>query len=281
MAKIVNESQRLAVSIVVHNSSLHDLDRSLEALGIAVKEAQREGCLNDVRITMIDNASDQEYLKELKALLQHCQNTGGVVVELIQSAGNLGYGQGHNVAGNNNDAFRLILNPDVFLARESLSHALNFMKENQEVGVVVPRVLDADGDVDYLCKRYPSILDLALRGFAPVWLQKMFTKRLHRYEMRDIDWSIHHCQVELASGCCLLMRGEVWQALGGFSPDYFMYFEDFDLSMRAREITTIAYVPGFEVTHLGGNAARKGWRHIIWFVRSAWVFFNQYGWRFW
>ncbi|HHJ40166.1 MAG: hypothetical protein AXA67_07315 [Methylothermaceae bacteria B42] len=277
----MNESQRLAVSIVVHNSSLRDLDRSLEALGIAVKEAQRENCLNDVRITMIDNASDQEYLKELKALLQHCQNTGGVVVELIQCAGNLGYGQGHNVAGNNNEDFRLILNPDVFLARDSLSQALNFVKENPEVGVVVPRVLDSDGDVDYLCKRYPSILDLALRGFAPVWLQKMFTKRLHRYEMRDIDWTKPHCQVELASGCCLLMRGEVWLALGGFSPDYFMYFEDFDLSMRAKEITTIAYVPEFEVTHLGGNAARKGWRHILWFIKSAWVFFNKYGWRFW
>ncbi len=272
---------RLLVSIVTHNSSLDVLRQTIEFLRSAFVKLKKEALITEGVLVLVDNASDSLYLMRLKSFISSYQHHDQLPVSFIEQPENQGYGQGHNVAGNGNEDFRLILNPDVFLAPDALVHALTFMKEDPQVGVVVPRVLDREGKQDYLCKRYPSVLDLALRGFAPAWLRKMFKKHLDYYEMRDRDWTKPHCQVELASGCCLLMRGAVWRALGGFSPDYFMYFEDFDLSMRASKLAPIAYVPGFEVTHLGGNAARKGWRHIVWFVRSAWVFFNRYGWRLW
>jgi len=73
-----------------------------------------------------------------------------------------------------------------------------------------------------------------------------------------------------------------WQDLGGFDTRYFMYFEDFDLSVRAAARGWVqVYEPGAVVRHSGGGAARKPLKHRLWFVRSAFRFFMRHGWRFW
>ncbi len=202
-----------------------------------------------------------------------------MAVELVELSANLGYGRTHNLVGAQMGDARLVLNPDVFLAQDSLVAALAFLRDHPEVGVVVPKAVDGQGQPLYLCKRYPSVLALGLRGLAPAWLKRRFAKYLARYEMRDLDWDKARSDLELVSGCCLLMRGWVWQETAGFCPDYFLYFEDFDFALRARERATIAYVPDFRIIHLGGGAARKGWRHRFWFLRSACRFFQQHGWR--
>jgi len=58
-----------------------------------------------------------------------------------------------------------------------------------------------------------------------------------------------------------------------------MYFEDYDLSLRIGREAGVAYVPEARIVHHGGDAARKGWRHVGWFVRSAWRFFSRHGWK--
>ena len=64
-----------------------------------------------------------------------------------------------------------------------------------------------------------------------------------------------------------------------FDRRFFLYFEDYDLSLRSAEITRIAYVPAVKVVHHGGHAARKGLRHIGMFVRGAALFFRLHGWK--
>ena len=58
-----------------------------------------------------------------------------------------------------------------------------------------------------------------------------------------------------------------------------MYFEDFDLSRRLTALGDVIYCPSALITHRGGNASRKGWRHISWFAQSALRFFHHHGWR--
>jgi GT2 family glycosyltransferase len=79
----------------------------------------------------------------------------------------------------------------------------------------------------------------------------------------------------------MLCRLVPLQAVGGFSPEYFLYFEDFDLSLRFAGEGQIAYVPAVRITHTGGYAAGKGWRHRRLFLRSAMRFFGRHGWRVW
>jgi len=68
-------------------------------------------------------------------------------------------------------------------------------------------------------------------------------------------------------------------AIGGFADAFFLYFEDFDLSLRAAAAGRLAYVPSVRIVHHGGHAARKGLRHVFLFVGSAMTFFGRHGWR--
>jgi GT2 family glycosyltransferase len=73
----------------------------------------------------------------------------------------------------------------------------------------------------------------------------------------------------------------VLQRLDGFDPRYFLYFEDYDLSLRTGRIARIVYVPAVRIVHFGGGAADKGFQHIRLFAASAWRFFGTHGWRLW
>ncbi|BCX80650.1 hypothetical protein MIT9_P0224 [Methylomarinovum caldicuralii] len=268
-------ANHLAVSIVLHKSPIPILQRCLANLQAALVRLLETQPRMTTTVVLVDNASGRTYIAKLHALIQ----AFGFPVVIHCNDGNLGYGAGHNQAQGKDVDFRLILNPDVFLEPNALVRALAFLAANPDVGLVVPHARDERGRQLYLCKRYPTVLVLALRGGAPPWLQKRFSAYLEKYEMRDLDWSVPRFDLQLISGCCFLIRETVWRAIGGFDPGYFLYFEDFDLGLRARRVTRLAYLPDFVVTHLGGGVARKGWRHRVWFVASAWRFFQRYGWR--
>jgi GT2 family glycosyltransferase len=134
--------------------------------------------------------------------------------------------------------------------------------------------------MQYLCKRYPSLWVLFLRGFAPARLRRRFAPALDHYEMRDVIGDRFVPGVPLASGCFMLARTPLLTRVGGFDPRFFMYFEDYDLSLRVGRESQVAYVPRARIVHHGGDASRKGVRHVAWFMRSAWRFFARHGWRF-
>jgi len=205
----------------------------------------------------------------------------GERVGLLTGHGNVGYGRGHNLAiARSEGAYHLVLNPDVELASDALANALAFLDAHPDCGLLAPAVRDDAGSLQYLCKRWPTVLDLFLRGFAPGWLRERFRPRLDRYELRDL---INEHDVvwdpPIVSGCFMLFRTTVLKALGGFDPRYFLYFEDFDLSLRAARLARLAYVPTVRIVHHGGGAARKGLRHVRMFAASAAKFFGQHGWR--
>ena len=77
----------------------------------------------------------------------------------------------------------------------------------------------------------------------------------------------------------MLVRGSAFCAVNGFDESYFLYFEDYDLSRRLQSKGRLQYLPQMQIVHAGGNAARKGVRHIAMFVRSGIHFFQQHGWQ--
>ncbi|PIE82816.1 MAG: glycosyl transferase [Candidatus Contendobacter odensis] len=253
---------------------------ALECLGLAVQHARRQALLTEARLIVVDNDSGIDRGESLQRLLEKADLP--VRSTLLSGHGNLGYGAGHNLAldvGSGN--FHLVLNPDVLLEEDALSEGLAFLIAHPETGLVAPAVQDEQGQQQYLCKRYPTVLDLALRGFAPEYVRRRFQRRLDHYELRD---RINHGLLwdpPIASGCFMLCRRALLKQIGGFDPDYFLYFEDFDLSLRLTAITRLAYVPTVRIVHFGGNAARKGIRHIGLFIRSAALFFHRHGWRWW
>jgi GT2 family glycosyltransferase len=188
---------------------------------------------------------------------------------------------GHNLAIAKTDSqYHLVLNPDVGVSPAAISEALKYFSSTPDCGLIAPAAFWPDGQRLYLCKSYPSFLDLALRGIDSRRLRKHFRDRLARYEMKEmVDAGKIYMDPKIISGCFMFFRTDVLKALGGFDPRFFLYFEDYDISLRAAEITHIAYLPSVRIVHYGGYAARKGIRHISSFAWSAVQFFNKHGWR--
>lgn len=269
----------LGISIVSHAPNACLLAATLDSLRVALLEANDLIGTQGVRLYLVDNGPAQAGAL-LDALCSAVSGIPGFTVTLVRGQGNVGYGAGHNLAIRQSDStFHLILNPDVELRSDSLREALTFMAQHPEVGLLSPAVRDAAGQLQYLCRRYPGVLDLGLRGFAPAGLQRRFRARLSRYTMQDvIGPSEVVWDVPLVSGCFMLLRRPVLESTGGFDPGFFLYFEDYDLSLRVAGFSRIVYVPRVAIVHHGGQAARKGWHHIGWFMRSALRFYRKHGW---
>jgi GT2 family glycosyltransferase len=267
-------SASLSVSIVSYGREFDMLAETLQTLGAAIRYAKAERSLGETWVHLVDNGPGSNNAGPLRAL------TPALAYEVISGHGNIGYGRGHNLALCSSVAeFHLVLNPDVALAPAAIDEALRYMTANPGVAILAPLARDQSGRSLYLCKRYPSVLDLVLRGFAPQLVKRLFRSRLERYEMRDLPPDRPSTGIPIVSGSFMFCRRAPVAEIGGFSDAFFLYFEDFDLSLRAAARGDLAWVPYVQIVHHGGYAARKGWRHVGRFACSAITFFNRHGWK--
>lgn len=271
-------AQDLSISIVTYAPDLAVLEQTLRSLELSVAKAAATGHINHVKLVLVDHGPGLGWYEPLSALLS-AEWTGEQ--EILSPGGNHGYGAGHNRAVAHAHApYHLVLNPDAVLDEDAIAEAIRYLNGNPEIGLLTPKAFWPGGERQYLCKRYPSILDLLLRGFAPRLLQQWCAERLGQYEMRGVtEEEIVH-GVPIASGCFMFLRRAAFDAVDGFSPHFFLYFEDFDLSIRLRQAGWgITYLPSVIITHYGGKAAKKGLSHIRMFISSTVLFFHLHGWR--
>lgn len=266
----------VTVSLVVYEPNRELLTRTLESLAAAKEAAAHSANPISMHLYLVDNGGLPELGESYRRLA-----SAGVSHSVLSGHGNVGYGRGHNMAiGQAPGRYHVILNPDIEMDAHALATAIAFMDAHPDVGLLAPAVIDDAGQLQYLCRQYPTLLDLFVRGFLPHSLRRLFARRLARYEMRaqinerDTLW-----EPPIVSGCFMLFRSDVLKKLAGFDPRYFLYFEDYDLSLRAHDVARVAYVPSVRVLHHGGGAARKGSAHIRMFMASAFKFFNRFGWK--
>jgi GT2 family glycosyltransferase len=273
----------LQVSIVTYRPELALLERALATLAVAVRAAQAAGVLKTVHLALIDNSGDRAVADRVVEAGRARFADKSVHVMYLHGHANIGYGAAHNLVLHGTGAdYHLVLNPDAELAPDALVEGIRWLDSHPDVGALSPAVTDAQGRRQYLCKRYPAVLDLLLRGFAPRCVQRLFARRLARYEMRDIvdvDPPREAIGVPVMSGAFLLARREAIDRTGGFDPRFFLYFEDFDWSMRLNSVARNAFVPSVNIVHHGGGAARKGLRHIGWFIGGGLRFYARHGWK--
>ena len=264
----------LTISIVTYHVDQRVFLEVLESLSRAVADAIDKGVIQQTKLIIVDNGDDQEFLhKAVTDLVTFDAN-------IIANKKNVGFGRAHNLVLKECESdLHLVLNPDAILQLDALTIGCRYLKEQSGAAMVTPFAQYPSGRRAYLCKRYPSILDLLLRGPAPGWLKKIADKRLVRYECRDYSDCKVTRGVDIASGCYMLVRTDSLKKVSGFNEVYFLYFEDFDLSLRISQVGTIDYLPEMRILHCGGNTYQKGLKHIGMFCRSALIFFNINGWK--
>lgn len=273
---------RLGVSVVIYQPDEAHIFPMLRSLCEAIERALPGGHLASASLHLVDNSPYPMEPEAIAAVSAAIPRHLPIEFGYDYVGSNLGYGSANNRAfalvAQKCDLF-LVLNPDVEFERDSLAAGIDFLAAHSEIGLLAPSLLEDGGDIHPACREYPTVWALFLRGFAPAWLRGMFAGYLRRYEMRDLGIDRPYFAPATTSGCCMLMTKDCFSRLKGFDKGYFLYFEDTDLSYRAGQMGCSAYCPSMRIRHHGGGAASKGFRHIVWFVRSAWRFFNSHGWR--
>ncbi|MCF8540201.1 MAG: glycosyltransferase family 2 protein [Aurantimicrobium sp.] len=198
---------------------------------------------------------------DIQATTQLAATWGAQVVRLDRNAG---YGAAANAGVAALPAACtavLISNPDVTLTTETVSRLRDALLADPAIGIVGPRILNADGSAYPSARAIPSIRTGTGHAlFSRVWPRNPWTRRYHSDAFRgdvntDAGW---------LSGACLMLRRSTFEALGGFDEHYFMYFEDVDLGYRAgRRGLRNVYVPGAVVTHIGGETTRVNRRAML------------------
>ena len=272
---------KLSISVVCYNSPLNQLQSLIDSLLVSIQHLRQHYNLPIISVFIIDNSDETNVSAELCSSENRRLEELMVELRRIDGHGNIGYGRAHNLSLQLIDSdFHLILNPDVTLEEDALFLALALMTENEQIKALSPNATDRYGNKQYLCKSYPSLFTLLIRGLGLAVLNKLFSERLSFYEMRDLPEDKPAEKEMLLSGCFLLVETRTLKVVNGFDERYFLYFEDFDLSIRISRLGKLVYAPEVRITHSGGNAAAKGLWHVQRFLISGIRFFNTHGWRF-
>jgi GT2 family glycosyltransferase len=222
-------------------------------------------------ICLVDNQASAASSTHSAVMDQACREFGWIELITLAGHGNVGYGRGNNlaIARCGSSDFHLVLNPDVKLAVDALTHALSHLAASEDCALLSPVATAPNGEPLYLVKRFPTLFTLALRGLAPRALKGLFRARLDGYERKETAFDAEIDDAKIVSGCFMLIRRKALDVAQGFDPNFFLYFEDFDLSYRISKFASVTRVAEVRIVHAGGGAARKGWRHVLMFVRSA------------
>lgn len=274
----------LTVALVSYHSPLVEINRALDSVLNAMERMLATDEAWQFEIFIIDNSSPPELDLDQFSAMQESFASRQCSFRIIKGQGNVGYGAAHNLVlsrpeDSGDHAYHLMMNTDLVLDVESLETGVRYLSANEDVACLCPSAQWENGEKQYLCKEYPSVFDFFIRGFTPKFVRKLFGKRLSRFEMQHLSEEEPTKDIPIISGCFLLGKTQNFFRVAGFNEEYFLYFEDFDLSMRLNEYYRLAYHPGVKVVHSGGHAARKGFSHIKQFIRSGILFFQTYGWR--
>lgn len=202
-------------------------------------------------------------------------------IEYIHNPSNPGFGAAHNIAIEmaikSGLKYHFIINPDIHFECDIIVTMVNYMESHSEVGMLMPKVLNNDGSVQYLPKLLPNPLWVFRRKLKT--LLPNYKSFLNQYELRNVPQQ-HIYNAPILSGCFTLLNLEAVKEVGGYDDRFFMYFEDFDLSRRIHKKYKTIYFPDVSVYHGYEGGANKNIKLFQIFIKSMITYFNKWGWFF-
>ncbi len=243
----------LTIVVITHNSSevvgdlLDSIPAALDGL--------------DAQVVVVDNASTDTTLDVVT-------RRGHVLV--VESA-NIGYAAGFNLGVDRGPASPalLVLNPDVRLRPHAIRRMYDALAE-VGVGIVAPLVLDDDGSLNRSLRREPTLGRALGLGSTELAIFSEYVTDQGAYEKaHDVDWAL---------GAALLVSRRCYDDVGGWDASFFLYSEETDFCLRARDLGhRTRFVPDAVVTHIGGGSGRSPWTHTLQIVNRVRLYGRRHG----
>jgi GT2 family glycosyltransferase len=208
-----------------------------------------------VEVAVVDNSGDADGTGELVRAAYPW-------VDYVNPGENLGFGRANNVGYARTTApYVLFLNPDTVLDPAAVAHCLGRLAEDPSIGLISPRLVQADGSLDLACRRsIPSAWDGFCRatGLAAAFPQ---TAWFAGYNLTHLPVDGTY-EVGAINGAFMLAPRRVLAAVAPdgkvFDEAFFMYGDDLDLCIRvARAGYRIVYDGRASCVHLKGMSVAK------------------------
>jgi N-acetylglucosaminyl-diphospho-decaprenol L-rhamnosyltransferase len=202
-------------------------------------------------VIIVDNNSTDKSLANI-------ENTNiNLPLTILKNNRNLGFGVACNQGANaSNSEYLLFLNPDTKLCHNSVQASIEFLEnpDNSDIGICGVQLLNNSGSISRSCSRFPSPKCTLATMFG---LQYLFPKTFPKQLM--VEWD--HCNsriVDQIMGAFFLIRRSLFEELGGFDERFFVYFEEVDLSWRAKlKGWNSYYLSNAQVYHKGGGTTEN------------------------
>lgn len=253
----------VSLSVVTYQTSLADLDKVYNSI-----------CKSATKwlLYVVDNSPID--------ILKSFAEKDARIIYIFNDA-NLGFGAAHNIAIQKAmiacSRFHFVVNPDIYFDGDIITPMVEYLEKKPEIGMMMPQVLYPNGSMQYLPKLLPN----------PVWILRrklpMFKtvsdRFIRKYELRDAGKGVIY-NAPILSGCFTLLNLAALKDVGGYDEKFFMYFEDWDLSRRMNQKYKTLYFPLVSVYHGYEGGANKSLKLFKVWVKSAWHYFQKWGWLF-
>ncbi len=222
---------------------------------LACLESLRNIKIDNFKLTIVvvNNSSKEE-------LNLRSGSLGNIPLAVIENNKNLGFSGGHNVgirySLENGADYVVILNNDTYVDGSFLGELLKIAEEDDEIGILSPKIYFASG-FEYHGDRYSKneLGKVFWYGGGEMDWDNVIGKN-RGVDLVDKGQFDNIEEMEMATGCCMLIKKEVFESIGLFDEKYFLYYEDSDLSMRAkRKGFKVMYVPNSIIWHKNAGSA--------------------------
>ena len=214
----------------------------------------------DAEIIVIDNDSKDDSCQMVKKLFPN--------VILIENRENVGFSKANNQAVKvAKGKYVCILNPDTAVAEDTFSKSLQYYESIENIGALGVYLMDGTGNFLPESKRNlptPKVSILKLTGF---------TQKYYANQVSETS----HGEVEVLVGAFMLLKRSIYEEVGGFDEDYFMYGEDIDLSYKiAKAGYQNHYFGEITVLHYKGESTIKDEAYLERFYGAMQIFYKKH-----
>ncbi|OUL60480.1 glycosyltransferase family 2 protein [Flavobacterium sp. AJR] len=253
----------MQLSVIILN---YNVRYFLEQCVLSVQQALKD---IDSEIIVIDNNSPDDSCDMIRSRFP--------VVKLIANAENLGFPKGNNIGVSQAQGdYICILNPDTVVAEDTFTKVLAFAKVQQDLGIVGVNLIDGAG----------NFLPESKRGVPTPWvaftkitsLYKVFAKSkyFNRYYAEHLNEN-QTGKVEILVGAFMVMKRDLYNEVGGFDEDCFMYSDDIDLSyMVLKKGKANYYFAETTVIHYKGESTIKDEKYMKRFQEAMNFFYKKH-----
>ncbi|MEN3045941.1 MAG: glycosyltransferase family 2 protein [Candidatus Hydrothermales bacterium] len=252
--------------IVVNFNSGNYLTYTLRSIKLNILNKE-----DDFEVIVVDNSSTDGSLEKAQKIFPE--------FKYIKSQKNLGYGGGCNLGAELSKGKILIFsNADIVIPQGTFDKIRWYFEKEKKLGILGAKLEYPDGTYQPSCRRYPRFKYLLFgrKSIGSFILKNNPITREFLY--LDLEKEKKACEVEAVLGAFMAIKREVFESVGGFDEEFFLFAEDIDLCLRVKKRGyKVLYAPDIKIIHFhGGSRKYLGPKSEHYLRKSIFKFFKKH-----